>query len=160
MSQRPIRKIFLQWYRFLPYHLARIGAARQLLGTDGITVEGLETASQDEIYKQNDIADATIFPRHTIFEGRSFHTIPVPEIRDGVLQTLDRLQPDAIAINGYGIADGRACLLWCRRNHRPAILMSESWEGDAKRSWPREWLKSLIVRQFSAALVGGNRHQS
>lgn len=157
MSLFPVRRLLLQWYRFLPYHFARVAATRELLAKDGVEVIGFETASRDEIYSQNEVIDLAKQVRHTVFPGRSFHTIPVPEVIEGVHRALDELQPDAIAINGYGIADGRACLLWCQRNQRPAILMSESWSGDAPRSAWREWLKSWIIRQFDAALVGGSR---
>ncbi|MFO0944577.1 MAG: glycosyltransferase [Planctomycetota bacterium] len=157
MPHFPVRRLFLQWYRFLPYHFARVAASRELLGKEGVEVVGFETASQDEIYSRNEVIDLEKHARHTVFPGRSFHTIPVPEVLEGVHRALDELQPDAIAINGYGIADGRACLLWCQRNERPAILMSESWSGDAPRSEWKEWLKSWIIRQFDAALVGGTR---
>lgn len=159
MTVGPIRRLFLQWYRFLPYHFARIKASRELLGPLGIEIEGLETASQDAIYSQMDQTDANQFPRHLIFPGRTFHSIPIAELRQGVWEALDRLRPDAIAINGYGIPDGRACLLWCLQNRKPAILLSESWEGDAARSRLKETAKSLIVSQFDAALTGGTRHR-
>jgi glycosyltransferase involved in cell wall biosynthesis len=154
-----MRRLLVQWYRFLPYHFARIEASRQLLGPAGFDVQGLEIASQDQTYRNIGITNVSAFPRHVVFPNRNFHTIPTGELRDGIWKALDDLQPDAVATCGYGLADGRSCVLWCLRNRRPVILMSESWEGDAPRHWLKERVKSQFVKPFDAAMIGGRRHR-
>lgn len=159
MAQHGAAKVFLQWYRFLPYHVARLRAAQERFARDGIQLVGLETAGRDEIYSASATVDPVCHPRLTIFPDRSFHTIPPREILPAVRRVLDAHRPDAVAINGYGMPDGRACLLWCQRTGTPAILMSETWRGDARRVRWREGLKSLLIRRFDAALVGGSPQQ-
>jgi glycosyltransferase involved in cell wall biosynthesis len=44
---------------------------------------------------------------------------------------------------------------WARQKGRHAILMSESTRVDAPRTRLREAIKSIVVQQFDAALVGG-----
>jgi glycosyltransferase involved in cell wall biosynthesis len=50
-------------------------------------------------------------------------------------------------------------LIWCKVNRIPSILLSESKEDDAIRHSLNENIKSLIVKQFDAALVGGYPHK-
>jgi glycosyltransferase involved in cell wall biosynthesis len=72
---------------------------------------------------------------------------------------LDEVNPDAIALAGWGLIDARICLAWCRENGAKAIVMSETREADGQRVWWKEFLKSRIVRRFDAALVGGKSHR-
>ena len=145
----------VQFARFGPYHLTRLGSAVESLGQCDWSVSGLQTASSDATYgwSQGDQADLV-----TVFPGRVYEEISATEMRRGVFETLDRLRPDAIAIAGWGFADARACLDWCRRNRARAILMSETRAADGRRVWWKEWLKSRIVRRFDSALVGGRSH--
>jgi glycosyltransferase involved in cell wall biosynthesis len=145
----------VQFARFGPYHFTRLGSAVEALGQCGWSVRGLQTASSDATYgwNQGDQADLV-----TVFPGRVYEEISATELRRGVFETLDRLRPDAIAIAGWGFADARACLDWCRCNSAHAILMSETRAADGRRVWWKEWLKSRIVRRFDSALVGGRSH--
>src|SRR5262249_2397417 len=73
---------------------------------------------------------------------------------------LVELQPDAVAIPGWGFQFSRAALAWCRENGISSILMSESKEDDEKRRWWKELTKKwMYVQRYDAALVGRGRHQ-
>jgi glycosyltransferase involved in cell wall biosynthesis len=72
---------------------------------------------------------------------------------------LDQLQPDAIAIAGWGSPDARACLSWCKKNKAKAIAMSETREADGQRRWWKELIKQRLVSQFDAGLVGAHSHR-
>jgi glycosyltransferase involved in cell wall biosynthesis len=63
-----------------------------------------------------------------------------------------------VAITSYSHPDARACLAWCRRHRRTAVLMSDSKADDARRIGWREYVKSLIVGAYDAAVVAGTPH--
>ncbi|HPF86190.1 MAG TPA: hypothetical protein PK008_12225, partial [Aminivibrio sp.] len=80
--------------------------------------------------------------------------------RRALVQTLDQQQADVVVIPGWGFDFARLALQWCRKNQRPAVLMSESKADDAPRSWWKELVKRLgYIRHFSSAIVGGEKHQ-
>jgi glycosyltransferase involved in cell wall biosynthesis len=90
-----------------------------------------------------------------VFPNRVFESIPTRDMHEGVTAALDRLDPDGVAIISYSFPDARACLSWCRRRRRTAVLMSSTKEDDGARVRWRERLKKVIVSQYDAALVGG-----
>lgn len=68
---------------------------------------------------------------------------------------LDRLQPEAVAISGWVEPESIAALSWAKRNRIPTVLFSDSQEHDAERSWMREAIKKVVIREFDSALVSG-----
>jgi glycosyltransferase involved in cell wall biosynthesis len=152
---KAMRRICVLWPRFGPYHLARLKACHSLLSAHGIEVVGIETAAADSTYAWRSEEGATSFRREQIF-GRPFEELAPEEVRHGMLAMLERLDPDAVAINSYSFPDSRAALEWCRRCRRTAVLMMESKRDDAERTWVRELPKAVLVRQYDAALVGGS----
>ena len=142
------------WPRFGPYHLARLEAAQRALARN-IEIVGLETASLERL-NDWEVADYPVgFTRVQAFPGRVFEDIPPREMERGITRALDEANPDAVAIMSYSYPDARAALSWCRRNHRAAILATDTKEDDAERIRWREAVKSAIVDEFDAALVSG-----
>lgn len=152
-SQSPM--ICIQWPRFGPMHLARIRAAADVFAEEGIRVTALETAAIDHLYKWDQVESVDNFDRIQVFTDQAFEDIQPWIMTQRIIQTLDELQPEAVAINSYGLADARAALYWCRKNRKTAIMMQESKADDAQRNPVREWIKSRIVQLFDSALVGG-----
>jgi glycosyltransferase involved in cell wall biosynthesis len=88
-----------------------------------------------------------------------------------VAESLDRLRPGVVFLPGWGDRFALSGLRWCQRTGTPAVAMSESTRHDSigdrdadpgrpvRRPWWREAVKRQIVRQFSAALVGGTPHR-
>ena len=148
-------KLAIQFPRLGAYHLARIGAAHAYFSARGASVVALETAALDGLYEWRQEKRQTAFPRHQVFPGRNFHDLKPSAIRKGILDALDALDPDAVAIHSYGYPDGRAALAWCRRRRRIAIMMTDSRIEDTRRFRLRERIKARIVRQFDVAVVGG-----
>ena len=148
-------RLCVQWPRLGPYHLARLRAAQVRFAREGGEVVALETAGQDTTYEWREERGATPFERVQVFEGGVFEELPPRAIFDGVTAALDRLDPDAVAVNAYSAPDAQAALAWCRRRRRTAVVLMESKADDAARSPVREWIKARIVRQFDAALAGG-----
>lgn len=155
-----MKSLAIHFARLGPYHLARLESAVAALEPIGWRVVGLETAGMDATYdwkKTNPAADG--YQRRTIFPNRVFEEIPSAELKRGIFECLDEIRPDAIAIAGWGTADARACLAWCKKNRAKAIVMSETRAADGRRVWWKEWLKSRIVRRYDGALCGGESHK-
>ena len=106
----------IQFARFGPYHLARINAAVEALAKLDWNVVGLETASSDETYAWREEKAEQSWNRHTVFPEKEWESIHPGTIRSKFTPVLDELQPDAIAISGWGSPDARACLSWCKKN--------------------------------------------
>ncbi len=154
-SEGTITRLCVQWPRFGPYHLARLDAAHRYLQERGVELVGMETAGRDATYGWRTQESTTPFRREQVFRDRTFEDLKPAAVHAGVTAALDRLRPDAVAVNSYSFPDARACLAWCRRHRRVAVLMSDSKQDDAPRAAWRERLKALLVGQFDAALLAG-----
>ncbi len=154
-----IRKIAVHWPRFGPYHIARLQAANSFLVERGVELVGLETAGTDEMYAWQREDAVLPFSRAQVFPGSSFETVRPREMHRRVTEALDQIQPDAVAISSYSFPDARACLAWCRRNRRVAVLMTDTREDDVRRHPLREAVKKAIASQFDSAFISGTPHQ-
>lgn len=155
-----MKRVCIQWPRFGPYHLARLHAAHRLFCEHDVEVIGLETAGHDATYAWRTEEGTSSFRHEKVFPNRTFDELTPLEIHSAVTARLDHLTPDAVAINSYSLPDARACLAWCRRHRRTAVVMCDSKADDAPRVAWRERVKSLIVRQFDAALLAGTPHRA
>ena len=123
-------------------------------------VVALETAGGDATYAWGRIESVgQDFERRTVFKDRVYEEISASEVKRGIFQELDKIQPQAVAIAGWGTTDARACLAWCQQNSAKAIVMSETRAADGRRVWWKEWIKSRLVRKFDGALCGGESHK-
>lgn len=149
-------RICVHWPRLGPYHLARLNATHRRIAGEGGTLVALETASQDSTYAWREEQAPDAFQRHQVFPGYRYEDVSPSAMWRGVIQALDALDPDAVAINSYSTPDALAALAWCRRRRRVAVVMMESKADDAPRSAAREWTKRVLLSQFDAALAGGS----
>jgi 1,2-diacylglycerol 3-alpha-glucosyltransferase len=155
-----VKQIVIHFARLGPYHLARLRSAVEVLQPLGWEVVALETAEGDATYDWEKAESAgVVFPRRTVFPNRIFEQIPASDLRRGIRRVLDDLNPDAVAVAGWGTVDARGCLAWCKKNQAKAIVMSETRAADGQRLWWKEWLKSRIVRRYDGALCGGESHK-
>ena len=149
----------IQFARLGPYHIARIDSAIEALAGTGWNVAALESAGTDATYAWKKESGQQSWDRHTIFPDREWESVPSRTTRSEFTIALDQLQPDAIAIAGWGSPDARACLSWCKKNKAKAIAMSETREADGQRRWWKELIKQRLVSQFDAGLVGAHSHR-
>ena len=147
--------LIVHWSCFGPFHIARLNAAFNELRSIGVTVVGMEMTSHKEIFGWEQDDRPTAFDRCVVLPGQTYERVPAPKMWLGVHSILNRVNPHVVAINGYSYHDAWSALIWCKRNRRPAILMSDSKCDDAPRSVWKEWLKQRIVRQFDSALCAG-----
>jgi len=130
-----MKLIVIHFARLGPYHLARLKSAGEVLWPMGWRVLALETAGGDATYAWEKMESVgQDFERRTVFKDRVFEEISASEVKRGIFQELDKIQPKAVAIAGWGTADAQACLAWCQQNSAKAIVMSETRAADGRRS--------------------------
>jgi 1,2-diacylglycerol 3-alpha-glucosyltransferase len=147
--------LLVHWSSFGPFHIARLNTAFNDLKSTGVTVVGMEMTSQKEIFGWKQDNGPTSFNRYVVLPGQVFERVSPLKMMRGVISILDRVNPHAVAINGYSYYDSWSALAWCKLHRRPAILMSDSKSDDAPRVAWKEWLKRRIVQQFDSALCAG-----
>lgn len=149
----------MQWSRYGPYHEARLDAAERVFSrvTD-CEVLGLQIASLDQ-YEWNTTSNIAPNSRKTLFPGSNYADIKPLQFVLAVWRCYQDLQPKAVVVNGWGVPEALAGIVWCWWRNVPCILMSETMEGTRKGSFQRikERVKALIVRRCGAALVGGRK---
>ncbi len=153
------------FYNIGGYHAARLRATYAACQQQGWSLTAVEVTDNAKEHPWGDLEKEITFPLKTLFPvattSSSTDRSPNSTVAASWLAyCLDELQPDVVAIPGWGLPFARAALVWCQRHRIPAILMSESKWDDEKRQWWKEQLKSwLYVRKYDAALVGGKLHR-
>jgi glycosyltransferase involved in cell wall biosynthesis len=150
-EHNPMRPVAVLFSRIGPYHVARISSAARRFPTIAV-----ELTSVDRIYAWNPVVAPELL-RVTVFQDEA-DAPPRSLLAQRVAQVLNGIQPRAVAIPGWSTPFALAALRWCGASCTPAILMSESQEGEGNRSWRAKTVKRRLVGLFSGALVGGAPH--
>ncbi len=141
------------FHRLGPYHLARCAAAGSRC-----RLTALELSAMDDTYAWSRVDGASNFERVTLFRDEDVDRKSRREVGRGVHAALAAADPQVVAVPGWSHPGALSALLWCLRNRRPAVLMSDSALRDHARRRAREAIKGRIVRLFGGALVGGAPH--
>lgn len=154
MTSSPARpRVAIMFDSLGPYHVARLNSAARHLDVIAVEASGASTDyAWDRVNGQHLFSRITLFPRETI-RKKAPH-----EVLSRVNDELTKARPDCVALPGWSEPASLAALLWAREAGRPAVLMTESSAHDEPRRWLKEFIKSRIVSQFSAALAGGTSH--
>ncbi|NET31569.1 MAG: glycosyltransferase [Cyanothece sp. SIO1E1] len=147
------------------YHAARLRAAQAACQERGWRLTAIQETDSAHEHPWGDLAQEITFPLKTLLSAQA-----VPNEADRHPQAtlaarrlptcLKTLNPDVLAIPGWGYPISRAALRFAKHHRLPAILMSESKWDDTPRTWWKEMVKSLFyTRQFQSALVGGKLHR-
>jgi 1,2-diacylglycerol 3-alpha-glucosyltransferase len=136
--------------RFGPYHWARLNAAGTMVRT-----LGMELSAETSEYGWHKVGGESTFRRVTLFPESDGRLAPTQELTRRLQATLDEYEPAAVAIPGWSDKGALAALLWCLKNGKPAIVMSESQASDDARQWPKEALKRRVVGMCATGLTGG-----
>ena len=155
-----IPTLCVNWPRFGPYHLARLQATHIRAQQLDAQIVGLETAQRDTTYEWDVVTGQTNFQREVALEDHAYEEASASRIHRAITKKLNEIRPHGVAISSYSTPDARACLSWCKRNNRVAILMTETKEDDTLRVAWKERIKSTIVQMYDAALVGGTPHKA
>ncbi len=153
MTLKP--RIAVMIARIGPYHVARLDALAARIGADNCMA--IEAASGTQVYDWEAV-EAHGFRRTTLFDGTDYEALSDRELKRAVVACLNRLQPDVVAVNGWGFSEARAAARWCAATGVASILMSDAQKRGSLRLWPKEQVKKWIVRDFDAALVAGTPH--
>ncbi len=156
--------VAIMFYNIGGYHAARLRAAQNILLQNGGKLTAIQTVDNGDEHPWGNLEEEMSFPLITLLskqqDDHKDYSPYTPDAVPAVRATLNSLQPDVVAIAGWGFPDARAALSWCRHHKVPTIVMSESKFDDEKRYWWRELLKSFfLIKKFSAALVGGKAHK-
>jgi len=73
------------------------------------------------------------------------------------IKHLNNMNPNVLIIDGYSYASSWAGLFWAKRNKKKIILWSSSNRDDHKRTFYKEYIKSLFVRSCDAYNVYGTK---
>ncbi len=121
-------------------------------------VIGIEMVAETEEYAWSKVEAESSYQRVTLFPEKATRAMIAKEMAARMHASLAECRPDAVAIPGWSNNGAFAAIQWCGETGTPAVLMSESTAQDEPRVWWREKIKRNIVRLYSTALVGGQRH--
>lgn len=141
------------FYRFGPYHHARLKAAGQQM-----SVWGIEACAQENIYAWAKVEGESSFTRVTLTEYGSGDWRWKFELRRKMRMALSQIKPHVVVIPGWSLPDALSALEWCAETNTPMVVMSESTSWDEPRVAWKEWTKSRLIRLCSAGLAGGTPH--
>lgn len=134
-----------------PYHAARLKHLADRCNLFVLQYRWTSTDYQWSTIQDNSFATATIMEEGDLLCKQSIYSRLDLE--------LSKFNPDVVAIPGWATRFAHMLMKWCSLNRVPMILMSDSQLIDFPRNWVKEWLKSKLIRLFSAALVAGTKHR-
>ncbi len=146
------KRLAIVVHRFGPYHRVRIEAALAFFD-----VVGVELSKQTSHYAWEPVSLSENIRHCVVCEDVDSRALSHKALYQRIDRTLQSINPDAVAINGWSDNGAFTTLRWCQRNQVPAIVMSESNRDDSKRNPLREFVKRRLVSCFAAGLVGGTR---
>jgi len=146
-------KVAVVFHRLGPYHHARLRAAAKVC-----ELTAIELSAVDETYAWEKVAEAVGFERITLFDDADVAEKSKSDLEVRLVEVLNQISPQVVFINGWSERAALLALSWCRQQHVPCVVMSDSTEKDEPRIWWREKVKSAIVQQCHAGFVGGAPH--
>ncbi|MBD2292367.1 glycosyltransferase family 4 protein [Anabaena sphaerica FACHB-251] len=138
-----------------PYHVARLEVAFKKLKAKKWELFGIELARYEEEYPWQIKTENFPCKIISVINNSPLEKADFTDLIYRLISILNQTCPDAIAIAGYAHPSMLAALLWCLWHGKPAILLSESTEHDAPRSWWKEKIKAWLITRYKSALVGG-----
>ena len=150
MERKPA--VAVVFHHIGPYHHARLNAA-----ADRLLVTGVEWSAKG--YDAWGVAEAPArYHKISLFPEATRHYPAGAQLRQALCSMLEQVTPDVVAVNGWNNFGSLAAADCCVRLGIPMVVMSESARDDEPRTWWKEIIKRRIVKLYSAALVGGQRH--
>ena len=135
-----------------PYHHARLNAA-----ADRLSVTGIEWSAKGHDAWGSPATPAR-YQKFSLFAEASKQYPGKAELQRAFSSALEQTNPDVVAVNGWNNFGSLIAANYCVRRWIPMVVMSESSRQDERRIWWKEAMKRRIIRLYSAALVGGQRH--
>ena len=152
-------KLGILFSNFGPYHLARIKGCIDHCKQYQTKVVAIELAQSEEKYSWKTKRKDYNFPIFSAIQDQELEKTNILYLLLKLNLLLNNINPDVIAVVGYSQPGMLYTLLWGIWNRKPIILLTDSKENDELRIWWKEKLKSLIIKQYKAALVAGETHK-
>ena len=152
------QSILIALHRVGPYHHARFQAAAELL-VDQLIV--LETRPESQEYPW--IFDNSLINYQRLELTGSANFEQDPPLQRARLQLeaiIKKVRPVAIVTIGWADPTYILLLHLGQIHNIPLIVVSDSRYSDMPRSALKEWLKSQLLRGYSAAIVAGKQSSS
>ncbi|QVL33775.1 glycosyltransferase family 4 protein [Telmatocola sphagniphila] len=147
-------RLAILFHRFGPYHVARLRAASQ--GPQELVAVELSGASEEYAWEKQATPDLN---RQVVCSEGDSNQLPPAELVGRVENLLTEINPDVLAIAGWGDRGMLAAFRWGLNNRKPMLVMSDSQEKDEPRKWHKEWVKRQLLKGFPAGLVAGSPHR-
>lgn len=153
-------KVAFVWQRFLPYHVARLRAAKRALEAAGAGFVALEVAAQDATYGFPAVDRAGIEPVVRVLAEGSYHEHRAAEVHARVLACLERERPDVVFCPATAFPEGMAGIGYrCRAGEGArVVVMDAAWERTDMRGPLTRVVKRVVHRNVDAALVPAPSH--
>lgn len=135
---------------FGPYHVARLNFAAKFG-----KIIGIELFAKTDNYIFGNSNDRINFNRITLFQSSGRNSEPFREVKKKLLQCLSSINPDVIAVPGWGDPYALLAIEWALKNSKPIIMMSDSNKKDSKRNRIQEYVKRIIISNCNSAFVAG-----
>ena len=145
-------KICVLFDNFGPYHLARLSAL-----SERCHVLPMEISGRSLEYRWGH-TERHPLERTTLLREEEPGSVSPALIQARLLECLDGLRPDVIAVPGWFELASLAAIRWARAARVPVIMMSDSTRHDERRYLHKEFIKRRIVGMCSGAMVGGIFH--
>lgn len=142
-----------------PYHIARVQGLVDNPQSFKKQIVAIELSRSQDEYPWETKIDSLDFSLVSVTQEQVLEKTNIFQLLQRLNHILNKVNPSVIAIAGYFQPSMLFTLAWCLWHRTPAILLSETTENDAPRSWWRESIKSWIVKKYQAALVGGKPHK-
>lgn len=143
-------KVLFFLRRIGPYHHARFEAAARLMD-----LVAVETRATSEEYSWQFKADGRYKIEQFPLSNDRERGIRGPQLDQTIQSLLQKHKPDVIVNTGWADAEYNSIVIHASKAKIPLVVISDSTKGDLVRKFYLEWMKSLVVKAYSSALVAG-----
>ena len=141
---------------FGPYHFARLEGFQKSAQPLGWNVIGIELSRIESTYAWRTETDTITFPFTTVIQDKSWEDVSFWTLVKLLSKSLSDNDIDVLVLPGYHTPILIYAMIWARFHGKRTILMLASKEDDKKRHFAFEYCKSLVIKNYQAALVGGS----
>ena len=150
------RKIAILATNFGPYHFARLHGFKERVKSLSWQVTGIELSRTERTYSWRTNTSEVDHEFRTIIHGKTWEDVSLLTLTKSLFNCFSGCEIDVLVIPGYHTPIFLFAMIWARVQKKPVILMLASKENDRKRHPWIEYCKSLIIKNYQAALVGGS----
>lgn len=154
-------RVAVLWIDWYPYHVARFRGLLSVpsLASDTAGIEFVGGVGVHAGLKFREDLPADL-PVETLMPGTAWQEANKFQLARMLWRRLSTLDPEVVLVPGYYTLPAIAAAVWARLHGAASVLMTESTEGDHRRSFWKESIKGLGLRAlFKWAVAGGKAHR-